>query len=160
MSYKVFDFQKQKKVGDSGESEFVSFYKKEKPIKSKDRKIDFIIKSGRTIELKTDTYPMKKTENFFMELHSDSRKETLGGPWRALRDGVDFFVYYYQNDTIFFWFETKKLCNALDRIIKKESPVLKRVRNRGWDASGYIIPRDLLQGIELRIDTFRPKGKI
>jgi len=65
---KVFNFKDQMRIGDIGEADFIKIYEKLEPIKSlKNRKIDFTLNNGKTIELKTDSYSMEKTPNFFME---------------------------------------------------------------------------------------------
>ena len=69
----------------------------------------------KKLELKTDTYLMEDTENFFMETESHGKP---GGPWRALGDGIDFFVYYYIKNNSFFWFHPKSLCKKLDKLIR------------------------------------------
>src|ERR1700761_3813752 len=92
----VFNFKTQLSVGNTGEKEFLIRYPSFK--QADGIKYDFITPEEQTIELKTDTYSMEKTENFFMEFHSNVNSQTLGGPWRAARDKVDFFVYYFIRD--------------------------------------------------------------
>ena len=102
---KVFNFKDQMRIGDIGEAEFIKIYEKLEPKKSiKNRKIDFTLNNGKTIELKTDSYSMEKTPNFFMEKETilPDERVILGGPWRSKDHKVDYFVYYYMNDKVFF----------------------------------------------------------
>ena len=92
MADKVFNFNDQRRIGDIGESDFVKVYKKLKPKKSKTNfQIDFTLSNGKTVELKTDSYDMEKTPNFFMEQKTISgKKSNLGGPWRAKDHKIDY----------------------------------------------------------------------
>lgn len=137
---KVFTFEEQLKVGNKGEKIFTSLYKDIE--KADGIKYDFILNS-KTIELKTDTYSMDKTPNFFMEHISDIKSGKLGGPWRALNDNVDYFVYMFINEKMCFWFEPKPLVDFLDEHIKTAS--YKVIRNRGWTSHGYAVKRDILK---------------
>lgn len=150
----LFDFKQQLAVGDNGEKEFQDFYKHLTPKKAEDRKYDFILIDGETVELKTDTYDMEDTENFFMELYSDYKSGSLGGPWRAANDNVRFFVYYFRRNKTFFWFESKPLITELDKLLLAKRYHLKNIKNKGWTAQGYCIPRELLKPVLHRQDTF------
>lgn len=154
MSKKLFDFQKQLNIGNQGEQDFIKFYPELSPVKSVDRKFDFILGNNLTVELKTDSYNMMNTENFFMERFSDMQKRTLGGPWRAKRDRVRYFVYYYSQNGTFFWFETDQLCDVLKKEIATKKYKPKIIRNKGWNAKGYTIPREKLKHIILKEHTF------
>lgn len=156
----VFDFKQQLAVGDIGEKEFQSYYKHLEPKKSEDRKYDFILVDGQTVELKTDTYDMSATGNFFMELFSDTKKGSIGGPWRAAQDDVRFFVYYFRSNKTFFWFESKLLVSELDKILLVGKYKLKSIRNKGWTAEGYCIPRETLKAILYKEDTFNESSRI
>ena len=146
---KVFNFKDQMRIGDIGESDFIKIYEKLEPVKSvKNRKIDFTLNNGKTVELKTDSYSMDKTVNFFMEKNTILPDETsiLGGPWRSKDHKIDYFVYYYMSDKVFFWFEPKSLCKFLDKYIKKNKIKPIAIPNRTGNGEtfrsyGYKIPR-------------------
>ena len=150
----VFDFDIQLKVGVKGEADFKRYYSSLVPTKSVDRKQDFILATGQTVELKTDTYDMERTPNFFMELFGDMAKSKIGGPWRALQDGVEFFVYYFTKNRTFFWFRTTTLCARLDSIVASNQLTPKEIRNKQWAGIGYVVPRDMLTDIIYQQDTF------
>lgn len=135
---KTFDFKKQLTVGAKGEDLFLSLYPEVK--KADGIKFDFTWKN-KTIELKTDTYSMEDTPNFFMEHLSDAKNAAkLGGPWRALNDGVDYFVYLYQKQKKCFWFKPAPLVKFLDEHIKTLG--YKVIRNKGWSTRGYCVKRE------------------
>lgn len=165
---KVFNFKDQLRIGDIGESDFIKIYEKLEPVKSiKDRKIDFTLNNGKTIELKTDSYPMEKTENFFMEKNTilPDKREILGGPWRSFDHKIDYFVYYYMSDKVFFWFEPKSLCKFLDKYIKKNSIKPIAIPNRDGKGNtfrsyGYKIPRKSVESIILKEHKVETEYKI
>ena len=147
-----FDFKKQLYIGELGENDFISCYKNFGPIKSKDRKFDFILNNGDSVELKTDTYDMNKTENFFMELYSDIDSNKIGGPWRARMDVITFFVYYFSINKTFFWFNPIALCMKIEEIIINNKLKPRIINNKGWKTQGYVIPRVSLLDIVIKKD--------
>lgn len=142
---KTFDFKKQLKVGAKGENIFLSLYPNLE--KADGIKYDFTM-NGKTLELKTDTYSMTETPNFFMEHLSDIKSGKFGGPWRALEDGVDYFVYMYLAQKQCFWFKPKPLVEFLDVYIRNVG--YKVIRNRGWTSHGYTVPRESLEHLFLK----------
>lgn len=151
MSDKIFDWKEQLTVGDDGERNFVRDYPELKPVKCKDLIADFKLKNGWFVELKTDTYDMNRTPNFFMELYGNEQKK-LGGPWRAKKDGIHLFIYYFINNKTYFWFNPITLCEMVDKIIIKNKLSTVKIVNDGWAADGYKIPRKELESILLRKD--------
>ena len=161
---KVFNFKDQLRIGDIGEADFIKIYEKLEPVKSKNRQIDFTLNNGKTVELKTDSYPMDKTVNFFMEKNTILPDETdiPGGPWRSREHKVDYFVYYYMTDKVFFWFDPITLCKYLDKYIKTNKVKPIAIPNRDSNGKtfrsyGYKIPRAdivevLLQEDKVEID--------
>lgn len=156
---KTFDFKEQLKVGAKGEDLFLALYPKAE--KTDGIKHDFIL-NGKTIELKTDSYDMETTKNFFMEHISDIKglKDSdgklgrengvkMGGPWRALEDGVDYFVYLFQKQKKCFWFKPKPLVEFLNEHIKTLG--YKVIRNKGWSSRGYAVEREKVAHLYLDI---------
>ena len=132
----MFQFTEQLTVGGSGEGLFLKLH----PwlTKADGIKYDFEFK-GRSIELKTDTYSMDSTQNFFMERYSDTERGTFGGPWRAARDDVDSFVYMYLPQRRCFWFQSRELIDFLDVYCKGKR--LVEIPNKTWVTTGYLVPR-------------------
>lgn len=138
-------------MGDNGERLFAESYWHLNPVKSTaDLKYDFDTTLGR-VELKTDSYPMDKTPNFFIEKFSDMTKESLGGPWRAAADGIELFVYHFINDGTFFWFKSSELCALSDTLITKRRE--RWIKNKAWTTLGYVIPREEFKKILLQVDS-------
>lgn len=138
-----WDMKVQLEVGDRGEQLFMEKY----PGKIElfpGREYDFTcLDTGAKIELKTDTYNMTKSNNFFMERFSDVHKETPGGPWRAERDNIDIFVYYFVRHNTWFQFtDLPQLVERLNLLTTKNGLVY--IKNKGWVTGGYKINRDKL----------------
>lgn len=107
---------------------------------------DFIDAKDTVIELKTDTYEMDKTPNFFIERWSDVEKKYPGGPWQAHLKGVEVFVYLFiQNKTWFIFRDVPKLLSRLDELTHKAYAI--NIPNRGWTTQGYRIKRADLQDL-------------
>ena len=146
------------RIGDIGESDFIKIYENLKPVKSvEDRKIDFTLNNGKTIELKTDSYSMSKTLNFFMEKNTvlPDERTISGGPWRSKEHKIDYFVYYYVTEKVFYWFDPKTLCKFLDKYIKKNELKAVSIPNKDSKGNrfysyGYKIPRESLVPILLK----------
>ena len=154
MSKQTFGFQEQLNIGNKGEKDFLRYFKELEPKKSEAREVDFILKNGKTCELKSDSYLMEETPNYFMEMFSNTESGSLGGPFRAAQDNVDYFIYYFPKNKVFHWFETQKLCKLVEEkiLILKLKP--KNIRNKGWTTSGYCVPRSELESILIRKDVF------
>jgi hypothetical protein len=148
----VFQFKKQLNIGDDGEKLFLKTYQSRQSKKADGIKFDFFIDDGKTVELKTDTYSMSRTPNFFMEYFGNKDSGAIGGPWRALRDKVDYFVYLFLYDRTFFWFDPKTLCPFLDGEINNLRP--KEIPNRTWTTVGFAVPREICSPYCLEINSF------
>jgi hypothetical protein len=137
----AFSFQSQLKVGQAGEDQFIENYHSPLVVVP-DRWVDFRrVTDGKSLELKTDTYQMSRTPNMFFERYSDFHKKTPGGPWRARRDRVDLFVYFFIKDQTYFEFtDIKLLCKTLDKLTKKKGMIM--VKNRGFITMGWTVPRE------------------
>ncbi len=143
---KVWDFKVQLEVGSRAEELFLERYPRKLEI-FPGREYDFLVKSSReTIELKTDTYNINKSSNFFFERYSDVRRKTPGGPWRAHKDSVDIFCYYFVRHNIWFEFrDIPKLISRLNDLTEKKGLIY--IKNKGWVTGGYKVPRDSLSDL-------------
>lgn len=143
---KTFDFRKQLKFGQESEELFAEYYPRRlEP--AKDLTYDFLISSSRQkLELKTDSYSMLKTQNFFMERFSDVRKRSPGGPWRSVKDKVDIFCYLFsQNRT---WYEFRKLPELVEMLNElTKGAQMTYVKNRTWVTGGFLVPREALKDL-------------
>lgn len=140
---KVWSFQDQLLIGDRGEQLFMERYPK-KLVIHPGRDGDFIeVNSGKKIELKTDTYNMDKTENFFIERYSDIHKKTPGSIWQAQSHGCDIFCYMFVRHNIWFQFNNiPSLIVEIERLTHNKGLVY--IKNRGFISGGYKIPRDIV----------------
>lgn len=144
-----FNFQRQLEVGNNGEALLLEHYRSTEgqvlhKIDAKSPIGDFLLQpSGKIVEVKTDTYLMERTPNFFMEFHSNLEKKTLGGPWRAFDLGADIFLYLFLNNRTYFEFSSpQKLVQRCEDIIKKGKLKPMRILNKSWITTGYKIPRN------------------
>jgi hypothetical protein len=141
----MFKFNDQLSVGGSGEELFLSLH----PWLNKADGIKFDFeRDGKTVELKTDTYSMKSTKNFFMERYSDTDRGTPGGPWRAAKDNVSYFVYMYLPQRTCFWFDSKQLVSFLDEYCKDQR--LVEIPNKTWLTTGFLVPRTAVKHLILK----------
>ncbi len=132
----MFKFEKQLTVGSEGEKLFLELHPL---LKKTDGLITDFEYNGKGVELKTDTYSMDRTPNFFMEYVGSTENGKPGGPWRAARDNVDFFVYMFLVQRRCFWFRSKELSAFLDVYCKHKR--LVEIPNRTWVTTGYLVPR-------------------
>ncbi len=139
-------FLSDKRVGSLGESYFRKKYEERLSKTAKSSlKFDVYIDENKKVEIKTDTYSLKETENFFFEKIANDKTFTLGGPWRAKQDRVDYFVYFFLQDKVFYWFKTSELCARLEKILKECKKV--SLLNRNHRTIGFLVKRELLKDI-------------
>jgi hypothetical protein len=138
----MFSFKKQLAVGSAAEEAFLSGYR-EPIILAHHLTYDFKrISDGAKLELKTDTYDMHKYPNFFLERWGNVAEKKPGGPWRARRDRVDVFIYFFSQHGVYFEFiDIKELCARADKVIKRKSTKEFMIKNKGWMTHGYAVPR-------------------
>lgn len=143
---KTWDFQEQLKLGNRGEELFLEAYPK-KLIIYPGRDGDFVeVNSGKKIELKSDSYNINKTPNFFFERYSNVETETPGSVWQALHHNCDIFCYQFIRYNIWFQFNNlPKLAERLDNMIEGKSPIW--IKNKGWITAGYKIDRETLSDL-------------
>lgn len=140
---KVHKFRESLAVGSAGEALFCKYRPEWERLDG--RKHDFVNKlTGDTLELKTDTYDMKQTRNFFIERYGHLEKLKPGGPWQAQVNGSTFWSYLFvQNMTLFTW-QTSQLVALLDSM---KLPRPSYIYNPGYVTLGYKIERGLLMPI-------------
>lgn len=138
----VFDFKEQLAIGELGERLFIEHYP-EPLMKSNSLKIDLVgVVSGVRIELKTDSYPMDKTPNFFFERWSDVDAKKPGSVWQCQKK-VDRFIYFYSSSNTYFECSNiPALVRYLDTVLDNYPPV--SIPNKGWTTVGHKIPREAL----------------
>jgi len=139
---KFFDFDEQLRIGRKGER--LLLLKWPDPVCKHEVLTgpDFVDSKGRVIELKTDTYDMDRTHNFFFERFSNVETQSPGGIWQAALKGSTCFVYLFINNKRWFIFEDlPALCAKVEQLIIDKNLVMHKVQNRNWVTGGYKIPR-------------------
>ena len=124
------------------------------------RRGDFEInKTGEVLELKTDSYDPRHTDNFFMERHSYDNKP--GGPWQSQEHNVSYYLYWFPITADLFIFNVNELVYRLTKIEKTLQKI--NVKNEGYTTVGYKVPRDQLRVLFLQpedIGLFQMKEKV
>lgn len=145
---KTFDFTEQLKIGNTGEVAFAARYPN--LTKLDGRKGDFITPTGRVVEVKSDNYSSNLTPNFFMERWSSTIEKKPGGPWQSSLHGCHYFVYLFIKEGLVYWFKLEELVPWLN---EHEKEFQKRsVRNKGWTAEGWLVPRSELEHLMVKKD--------
>lgn len=111
------------------------------------RKHDFVDAQGKTYELKSDSYSIEKTKNFFIELVSNIQGFKVGGPAQALKNETDFWIYMYPTSNVMFIFNTTELVEEINKLLISEQLQLSLIPNRGYSTIGVKMPRELLKHI-------------
>lgn len=143
---KVWSFQEQLVVGDRGQELFQEYYPKKITVYP-GHDGDFVeVSSGKKIELKTDTYNMHKTANFFIERWSSLYEEKPGSLWQAYGHGCEIFCYMFVRHNT--WFQFNDIPAALDKLEKMTATKgYIFIKNRSWITAGYKIPREALSDL-------------
>ena len=143
---KTWSFKEQIAVGDEGQRLFLKNY--HTPITEYvPHAADFqVVSTGQLVELKTDTYSMAKTPNFFIERWSDIGSKKPGSVWQSVEKGVTIFCYMFLNDRTYFEFvDLPALVSRLDTLT--DGAYLMAIKNRGWTTGGYRVKRSDLKDL-------------
>lgn len=148
MAEKVFDFQASLKKGKKAESEFHELFK-DKVERLEGYMADFkIMRTGKTIELKTDMHDPTKTANHFVERYSYS--DVNGGPWQAEEKKSDYYIFWYPVTNEFYAYKTSTLVSWLETHVKR--PWLLNIRNKNHVTRGFTVRRAQLEEIQLNLE--------
>ena len=134
-------FSKSLEVGKAGELAFMELWPGLERLDGRTHDF-FSPSSGKTIELKTDSYDMNKTANFFIELWSDLEQEKVGGPWQARKNATDLWIYYFRQNQTAFEFNVAELAEWTDKNHAAYKPV--HIFNPSWVTAGIKVPREAL----------------
>lgn len=113
-------------------------------VRTDGRKFDFTTSAGVPLEVKFD---FLKYPNIFLEIISNSNKESPGAIWQSLLNGVEYFVYVFKHDSSVRIYRVSELCWYLFKTHGKYS--IKKVRNKTYYTHGYAIPIADLTHLEL-----------
>ena len=143
-----FDFNTQLTLGKEGEEKFASLYPCFKYNNDENcKEPDFVHKeTGSIAEVKYDDSARAKKDshgkqlNFFVEQYSNSKQMTLGGPFRAVQEGVDYYVYMFKNPFRIFIFDACKFRDIAAQLIWSGNYKECFIKNKGWWTTGYPLP--------------------
>jgi len=126
------------KEGHAGEKLFYSLFS-EKIDKSNDNKHDFISKKTQEkIKLQSDYYSTEKTNNFFFEIFSEKQTGKKGGPFKAIEDGNELYIYFFVPNKKMFTFKTSELVKKLTEIQNQYEDI--NIPNKSHITVGKKIP--------------------
>ena len=144
-----FDFYHQKNIGDIGEKHIINKYptwiaNNNKDVKNPDL-VHISTKALSEVKYDESTRAMRDRNgnqlNFFIEVYSDNDRQTLGGPFRANEEGVDYLVYIFADPFKIYILNTRKLkkvaCRIIRNLTKNDE---KYIPNNGYQTMGYALP--------------------
>lgn len=143
--------------GDAGEALFLEAnpeYRKGRYDSYTDFQSDL---NGTTVELKTDTYSMERTPNFFIERYSSDQTMLPGGPYRNLN--TTYWVYYFLEQDTAFWFHPRDLVERIHELGLDDENTLVPIRNRGYNTLGWKIPRSAVEDLAV-VTHFREESTL
>ena len=143
-----FDFDTQLNLGKEGEEKFATLYPCFKYNNDENcKEPDFVHKeTGAIAEIKYDDSVRAirgaddKQLNFFVEQYSNHKQMTLGGPFRAVQEGVDYYVYMFKNPFRIFIFAACKFRDIAAQLIWSGKYKECFIKNKGWWTTGYPLP--------------------
>lgn len=145
----MYQWESQLAIGHKGEQLIKETYPNHFDWFVKSNASDFIYKkNGTPTEVKTDTYSINKTPNFFIERYSKQHRHSPGGPWQAWEKGSRIFIYFFINDGKLFVFKNLQALIVLveDYVTERSIPLIE-VPNKGYITLGYKIPRKILSNL-------------
>jgi hypothetical protein len=117
--------------------------------RSECRSHDFINKeNGKRIEWKTD---YNYSTNYFWEEVSSIEDGSIGGPFRAARDKIELFAYWFKYSPIVYVFDTQKLVDYLHKNITTDME-RKQVPNTGSRGTNYTTVGVCLPRFQVDVD--------
>lgn len=142
---KIYDMKTQLALGSAGEELFLAAYPD--LVRLDGKRGDFIGKTQRKIELKTESRKTTETINFFIEKIRNEEKGTAGGPFQSLEHGTYYTVYMFADGYVY-WFRTQELVDFINKTeLQYET---RRIINKGWSALGLLVPRYLTESIIIK----------
>lgn len=142
----IHDFKKSLSKGQKSEAEFLELFK-DKITRSSGYIEDFkIIRTGKTLELKTDSY--YNSGNFFIERYSYNKVD--GGPYQSLQKNIDYYLIWFPDIMQTHVFKTATLVAYLE--LNYENPYMINVRNKSHTTQGFLVKREDLKHLEVKLE--------
>jgi hypothetical protein len=143
---KIFKWENQLDIGNKGESCFLKKYPNFSKIKEGYSKNDFICKNtGHIVELKSENYDSRKTNNIFVEVFSNFEKRTPGGVFRS--NDADTLIHYFIKDNKAFIYDVQRFIETI-RVLDlsgKGIETLMKIPNDSYYTAGKPINRDFVK---------------
>lgn len=144
----MFGFHEQNAIGKRGEELFLKMHPEWRAnnLAEDCKEPDFKDQYGRKLELKFDVSNRARRDsqgnqlNFFMETISNDRKQTPGGVARAKKEGVEFYVYMFENPFRTFILDVKKAAAKINELVATGWYRKCRIKNRYYYTEGYALP--------------------
>jgi len=144
----TFDFNDQLVLGKEGEEKFAQLYPCFNYNNDKDVMApDFVHKeTGTVAEVKYDDSIRARRDNegnqlnLFVEQWSNTNAMTLGGPFRAVEEGVDYYVYMFKSPFRIFIYDAVKFRDRAAELINNGYYKECFIKNKGWWTSGFPLP--------------------
>lgn len=145
---KVFEFEKSLRKGKKAESEFHELFK-DKVERLEGYMADFkILRTGETIELKTESRCETETPNLFIERYSYGTEP--GGPYQAANKGSTYYIHYFPKTQAFYVYRTATLVTWLNANVPR--PWLFNIKNKSHTTRGFVVRRSQLEAIQLNLE--------
>lgn len=106
-----------------------------------------IVGTKNVVEIKTDSYDMDRTTNFFMEKYRSGNRP--GGAWQSLEHGCKYFIYCFSQNAEIFVFNTAALVDRLNLLHDSKNLTLTSVGNGSYTTRGLKVHRDWVTDLML-----------
>jgi len=151
----VYNFRSSLAIGKAGEAIFANHFPMLTPLNG--RKSDFIDQVSKELwELKTDSYDMAKTKNFFIEHYSDIERGKLGGIWQSATHGTTYWCYMFSKNETLFVFILEDLVAFMEKTLLNYE--IREIKNKTWVTTGFLVPREAVQHLAWVINLQTPIG--
>jgi hypothetical protein len=141
MGGKVWGFQEQLTFGEAQQAALQGVYHRPTLVYA-GREYDLLDDTAARIEVKTESRSLSASPNFFFERWRSLEPHKAGGPWQALQNAATQYVIWVPADGVYFVFEDiALLCRVTQMLAEKLVAKEHIIRNRGWSASGWALPR-------------------
>ncbi len=156
MSGKVWGFREQLAFGEKQQSALQDVYHRPTLVYA-GREYDLLDDTAARIEVKTESRSLSASPNFFFERWRSLEPRKPGGAWQALQNAATQYVIWVPADGIYFVFsDIALLCRVVTAVAEKLVAKEHIIRNRGWAASGWALPRgEILAACGPTVTTYR-----
>lgn len=147
LSEKIHKWSEAKKKGDKGEK---AFGREFKGIVTQLDGLEGDFKIGSyKIEVKTDNIATKR---LFIERYSNKEEKTPGGPWQAIVHNITFYVQYYTDWEMLYFFDPSVLAKWVEKNIDKAyNPEGHDIKNKKHITWGYAFDISFLEPLCLDV---------